>query len=151
MTFDKHSWEENWTSCTLNYKQLHFTLMITATNFHLKQLLNKPYQNKVILRENKISSKWCQPLKLLEYFGGRFRCHHTINKGSLGQRSAKWLAVKVGVFKKNLPLCPLQPKCLQARLAQVWIRMCLNHSQSLTDGKFAALWSTDPISPQWKI
>ena len=63
----------------------------------------------------------------------------TVNIGSLGQRAAKLLAVKLRGSPKSLPIWPLQPKCLQARLAQVQVQPESNHSQSLIDGNFAAL------------
>ena len=51
---------------------------------------------------------------MLTYFEEAFRSFHTFNTGSIGQRGAKLLAVKVGGLKKCLPLQPSQPKCVQA-------------------------------------
>ena len=65
------------------------------------QLLSKPYKNEVILRGQKISLKCCQPLKLVMYIGRGFRSFHTGNMGSVGQRAAKLLAVKVGGLKNK--------------------------------------------------
>ena len=64
------------------------------------RLLNKPYENEVILRGQKIPSKYCQPLELY-YIGGGLRFFHTLNIGSLGQRASKLLDVKVGDLKKK--------------------------------------------------
>ena len=45
--------------------------------------------------------KCYQPLELMLYFGKGFRSFHTDNIGSVGQRTSKLLAVKVGVLKKK--------------------------------------------------
>ena len=76
-------------------------------------------------------------MPLLIHFGKtgkKFRFFHTGNKGPVGQRAAKLLAIKVRILKRNLPP-------LQAHIAQVQVGLGLNHSQSLTDSIFAALWS----------
>ena len=62
---------------------------------------NKPYENEIILREQNISSKYCQPIELLIYFGRRVRSLHTGNIRSESQRAAKSLAIKDGVLKKK--------------------------------------------------
>ena len=61
--------------------------------------------------------------------------------GSVGQRASKLLAVKVGGLKKKSAVWP-RPHSNQL----AWVRggPGSNHSQSLTDGNFAALWPTDP-------
>jgi len=59
-------------------------------------------------------------------------------------------AFKLRVSKISLPLRLLQPKCVQVSLALIWLRLGPNHSQTLTDGNFAAHWPTDPILPVWK-
>ena len=43
----------------------------------------------------------CQHLELLLYFGKGFRSFHKGNIGSVDQKAAKFLAVKVGVLKKK--------------------------------------------------
>ena len=70
------------------------------------RLLNKPYENEVILRMQNIPLKYCQPLELLMYIGRGLRFFHTGNMGSLDQRAANSLAFKVGGLKKSLPLGP---------------------------------------------
>ena len=53
---------------------------------------------------------------------------------------------KLKFSRKSLLLWPFQPKCVQARAAQVWVQPGSNHSQSLMAGNFVALWPTDLIS-----
>ena len=59
---------------------------------------------------------------------------HTSNIGSVGQRAAKLLAVKVGGVKK---MSAAQAHSKQS--ARILIRPRSNHSQSLMAGNFAAL------------
>ena len=65
----------------------------------------------------------------------KIRSFDAKNLGSVGQRPAKLLAVKVGGLKKGLPASPgpSQPVCPGS-----------NQSQSLMACNFAALWPTDP-------
>ena len=74
------------------------------------------------------------------YFKKAFRSFNTENLGSVGQRAAKLLAVKVGGLKKN---SASQPQPQSVSLPGFEPRARSNHSQSLMAGNFAALWSTD--------
>ena len=49
-----------------------------------------------------LPSKCCQILEMLIHFKEGYRSFHTSNIGSVGQRAAKLLAVKVGGLKKSL-------------------------------------------------
>ena len=73
-------------------------------------------------------------------FFKRFRCLNAENLGSVGQRAAKLLAVKVGGLKKK---SAGRPRPHSNQLARVRTRAKSNHSQSLMAGNFAALWPTD--------
>ena len=64
------------------------------------------------------------------------RGYGTKNFGSVGQSTAKLLAVKVGVFKKK-SAGPPRPHLNQS--ASVRFRARANNSQSLVAGNFAAL------------
>ena len=57
----------------------------------------------------------------LVYFFKRFRSFNAKNLGSVGQRAAKLLAVKVGGLKKSLPPgpAPLEPIGLSSTLTRV--------------------------------
>ena len=59
------------------------------------QLLNKPYVYRVTLRERNLALKCCQPLELLTYFESGVTSFNTGNMGSVGQRAAKLLSVKL--------------------------------------------------------
>ena len=52
-------------------------------------------QTEVILRRQNIPLKFRQPLELLMYIEKGFRSFHTGNMGSVGQRAAKLLSVKL--------------------------------------------------------
>ena len=54
------------------------------------------------LRRQNLLLKCCQSLELFIYIGKRFRSFHTGNIGSVGQKAAKLLAIKVGGHKKSL-------------------------------------------------
>ena len=56
------------------------------------------------MREQDLPLKCYQPLELISYFGKGFRSFHTGNIGSVDQRAAKLLAVKVGVLKKKFAI-----------------------------------------------
>ena len=84
-------------------------IFVQLWTFAYVQLLNKPYENEVFLREQKLPLKCCQHLKMLTYFGKGFRPFHTSNIGSVGQRITKLLAVKVRGFKKSLPPARVEP------------------------------------------
>ena len=71
---------------------------ITATNFCLHMVT---YENEVILRGQNISLECCQPLELLTHFRNGIRSLHIFYVGSLGQRAAKLLAVKVVGLKEK--------------------------------------------------
>ena len=60
-----------------------------------KQLLNKPYVNKVTLREQYLSLKFCQLLEFFTYFERDFGSFLKDNKWSVDQRDAKLLPVKL--------------------------------------------------------
>ena len=81
---------------------------------------------------------------MLIYIEKGFRSFHEFSIGSLGQRTAKNLAVKVGGLKKNSAAWPEWSHTFEAR---VWIWPGPDHSQS---GNFAALWLTDPLLMVWK-
>ena len=61
----------------------------------IKQLLNKPYVNEVILRGQNLTLKCCQPLKLWTYFEKKVRSFHTDNVKCVGQKAAKLLSLKL--------------------------------------------------------
>ena len=67
----------------------------TAAYFAYTQLLNKPFENEVTLREQNPSLKQCKALKLLTYFEIRLRSFNTIYMKSLDQKAAKLPSVKV--------------------------------------------------------
>ena len=69
----------------------------------------------------------------------KFRSFDAKNLGSVGQRAAKLLAVKVGGLKK---VCQPAPAPV-SQCARVRTPVPSNHSQSLMAGNFAALWPTD--------
>ena len=58
-------------------------------------LLNKPYENKVILRGQNVPTKGCQPLELLMYIERGIRSFHTGDVGPVGQRTKKLSSVKL--------------------------------------------------------
>ena len=74
-------------------------------------------------------------------FFKRFRCLNAENLGSVGQRAAKLLAVKVGGLKKK---SAGRPRPQSASLLRFDSRSRSNHSESLMAGNFAAHWPTDP-------
>ena len=74
-------------------------------------------------------------------FFKRFRCLNAENLGSVGQRAAKLLAVKVGGLKKK---SAGRPRPQSASLLGFDSRSRSNHSESLMAGNFAAHWPTDP-------
>ena len=76
----------------------------------------------------------------LAYFHKGFRSFSAKNLGSVGQRAAKLLAVKVGGLKKKSAGRPW-PHSNQS--ARVRFRSRSNHSQSLMASNFATLWPTD--------
>ena len=65
--------------------------------FAYKPLLDKSYENGVIFRGQNLPSKCYQPLELPIHSEKRFRSFQTGNIGSVGQKVAKLLAVKVGI------------------------------------------------------
>jgi len=65
-----------------------------------------------------------------------FRSFNAKNLGSVGQRAAKLLAVKVGGLKKK---SASRPRPQSASLLGFEPRSRFNHSQSLMAGNFAAL------------
>ena len=94
-------------SCFVNFltESHHFNLSesqiidydgrIQLWSFAYVRLLNKPYENEVPLRGQNIPLKCCQPLELLKYIEREFRSIHTVTIGSVVQRSAKLLSVKL--------------------------------------------------------
>ena len=75
------------------------------------------------------------------HFEKGFRSFIAENVGSVGQRAAKLLAVKVGGLKKK---SAGQPWPQSASLLGFDSRSRSNHSESLMAGNFAAHWPTDP-------
>ena len=73
-------------------------------------------------------------------FFKRFRSFIANNLGSVDQRAAKLLAVKVGGLKKK---SAGQPRPHSNQSARVRFRSRSNHSQSLMASNFATLWPTD--------
>ena len=71
---------------------------------------------------------------MLIYFDDGLRSFFTFYKGSVGQRAANLLAVKVG-GKKSGP----GPELNHVHAARVRPRLGPNHSQSFIDRNFAAL------------
>ena len=59
--------------------------------------------------------------------------------GSVGQRAAKLVAVKVGDLKKKSATLAITAKVYASASAQVRGGPSLNHSKSLMNGNFAAL------------
>ena len=107
--------------------------------FRAKQtapLVNNLYENEIILREENLSLKFCQPLKMLIYFEEGFRAFHELDIGCVGQRTAKLLAVIIGGLRKK---SVVQPNLNHMCAARVRFRLGQIHYQSLTDGNFAAL------------
>ena len=70
----------------------------------------------------------------------KIRSFDAENLGSVCQRAAKLLAVKVGGLKK---VCQPAPAPV-SQCARVRTPAPSNHSQSLMAGNFAAIWPTDP-------
>ena len=106
---------------------------------HLKsdettQFLNKPFVNEVIFRGQNLPLKCCQPLELLIHFKEGFRSFHTSNLGSVSQRAAKLLAVKVEGLKEKSATQPYSN-----HLTRFQLQPGQNHSKSLMDGNFVAL------------
>ena len=97
--------------------------------------------------DGKIDPKNPASLLILKYFFKRFRFFDDEILGSLGQRAAKLPAFKIGGIKKKSAAWPWSHLNHSD-----WIRVCLgsNHSQSLTDSNFAALWPTDHIFSLWE-
>ena len=83
-----------------------------------------------------LPASWC-----LKYLFKWFRSFNTVFLESVGQRTSKLLAVKVGGLKKKSAIWPWP---LLNQSVRVRLRAGSNLSQSLTDSNFAALWSTDP-------
>ena len=71
----------------------------------------------------------------------RFRSLNAENLGSVGQRAAKLLSVKVGDLKKK---SAIRPRPHSNRSAHVQEHPGSNHSQRLMAGNFEALWPADP-------
>ena len=69
-------------------------------------LVNKHYEYKVTLIKQNLPLKCCPPLEMLIYFEKRI--FHTFNIGSVDQKSAKLLAVKVGGLKKVCHPTPVE-------------------------------------------
>ena len=70
-------------------------------NFAYKWLLNKPYENEVNLTGQNLPIKCSQHLETYTTLKNRLISLNAEKLGSLGQRAAKLLAVKVGVLKKK--------------------------------------------------
>jgi len=92
------------------------------------------------LRELNLPLKYCKLLKKLISFEEGFRSFHKFDIRLVGERAAKLLPVSKGLL----------PKSNYRHAALVRLCPSLNHSQSLTDSNFAALWPTDPILTLWK-
>ena len=72
-------------------------------------------------------------------FDERLRSLIAKNFGSVGQRTTKLLAVKVGGLKKKSAASAITAEVCASTSAQVRVQPGLNHSQSLTDGNFVTL------------
>ena len=112
----------------------------TAMEKRYIPLQHKPYGNRVTLREQNLSSKCCQLLKLLIYILGRgldlsIQTRICRSKGCI-IITCQSCSIQV---KKKSALLPLLSKCAQTHVAQVRVQPGSNHSQSLMDGNFAAL------------
>ena len=115
---------------------------IQLWTFAYIRLLNKPYENEVTLREQKIPLQCCQSLDFLYVFK-RFRSFIAINIKSVGQRALKLLAVKVW-------------KWFDPRRSWIWAELFkwglgvladfFLSPPAFTASNFEALWPTDPIS-----
>ena len=57
--------------------------------------LNKSYENEVTLREQKLPLKCCQLTELLIYIERGFRSFHTFDIGSVDQKAANLLSIKL--------------------------------------------------------
>ena len=88
-------------------------------------LVNKHCENEVSLTEQNLPLKCCPPLEMLIYFEKRI--FHTFNIGSVDQKSAKLLAVKVGGLKKV---------CHPTRVEQHLCAPCLTLTESESFSKF---------------
>ena len=75
----------------------------------------------------------------------RFRSLNAKNLGSVSQRAAKLLALKVRVLKKKSAASAIPAKvCASAIGPGLRSPRGSNHSRSLKASNFAALWPTDP-------
>ena len=73
------------------------------------------------MREQNISLKCYQPHELLIHFGKGVRSLYIGNIGSVGQRAAKLLAVKVEVLKKKFAASAITAKVSVSVSARVCI------------------------------
>ena len=77
-------------------------MVVPSCPFAIKWLLDKPYENEFILREQNLSLKCCLLLEEVLFNLRRFRYLHTSNIESVCQRAAKLPAVEVrGLNKKS--------------------------------------------------
>ena len=76
-------------------KVVHIELNIQLKSNQTAQLLHKPYINEFILTGQNLPLKCCQTLDLLIHFEEGFMSFHTLNIGSVGQRAAKLLSIKL--------------------------------------------------------
>ena len=75
-----------------------------------KRLLHKPYVNEVYLTGWNSPLKYCQHLENSIHCRKMCRSFNTKNFGSVGQRAAQLLAVKVRVLKKKSAASAIPPK-----------------------------------------
>ena len=102
-------------------------------------LINKLNENEIILREQNIFLKCCQPFELFIYFGKGFRSLHAGNVGSFSQMAAKLLVVKFGVLKNKSVILVITAEVCASGFSPATVGPGSNHSSSLKDGNFAAL------------
>ena len=102
-------------------------------------LINKLNENEIILREQNIFLKCCQPFELLIHLWKGLSSFHICNKGSLGQGAAKLLGIKDGGFKRKSAALAITAEVCASVSAPVRVGPDSNHSQSLKDSIFTAL------------
>ena len=75
--------------------------MIQLLNLAYIRLHTKPHEYEINTRAPNIYLKCCQHLELLIYFEKGLRSFYSGNIGSVGQRAAKLLGVKIRVLKEK--------------------------------------------------
>ena len=100
--------ELNFLFLKISLQSVVATIKLSKATYSRGPLLSNDYlmspTKTRLFWESKIypwKQKYYQPLQLLIHFGKGFRSFHAGNVGSVGQRAAKLLAVKIGVLKKK--------------------------------------------------